>query len=75
LADIGGVVDQDTIRLGVEFASQYMLVNPQVFVVYQQSVVSFDVVVEDNIVVSAKRASQTPKIEKEMAFWAGLVSY
>jgi len=72
LADIGDIIDPDTIRLGVEFSGMVQTsLKPQIFVFYQQTVVGYDVIVENHIIVSAMKAQQSPKIDVELVVWAG----
>jgi len=71
LADIGVVIDPDTIRLGVEFSSLNPNSKHQAYVFYQQMVVGYDLVVQDSLIVSVKFAQQSPKLDVEMITWAG----
>jgi len=72
LADIGDIIDPDTIRLGVEFYYTYSTDNNnrKAFVFYQQSIIAFDIVLQNGLIVSAKKSSQSPKVDLEIVSWS-----
>jgi len=77
LADIGNEFDEDTGRLGVEYSPIYANVPRQAYVWYQKTVITFDIVVDDNtgLVLSAKPYGQSPKIDADVVVWSPGFSY
>jgi len=70
LADIGDVIDPDTVRIGVEYTPIFTSTNQQAYVYYQQTVISFDLVVENYSIVGAKKSHQSPKVDGELVVWS-----
>jgi len=70
LADIGDVFDPETVRIGVEYTPMFTASKQQAYVFYQESVISFDLVVNNGLIVSAKRSHQSPKINVEIVVWS-----
>jgi len=67
LADIGNF-DPDTVRLGAEFSSPRSK-PAKVYVYYQDTVISYDVVITNGVIVQTKQSNQTPTISTKIRMW------
>jgi len=74
LADIGDAFDPDTARIGIAFNPEHAFEAPkQVFVMYQQNVITFDYQLDNNGMVSmVKKVAQSSKVMTEVVAWYSL---
>jgi len=70
LVDIGEF-DAEAVHLGVEFSSAPAYNKPhQIYVFYQNTVITYDTVEHGSIIVQAKQSSQSPPLSLVLTMWA-----
>jgi len=68
---IGEFIDQDTIRLGVEFTPIFTPASDlHVFIYYQQSIITYDPVVVNGVITVVKESQRSPRRDRDIVQWA-----
>jgi len=74
LSDISYIVDQDTVRMGVEFSTVYSS-NPQAYVYHQHTIYSFNLTVTGGVITGAKLVNQSPPSDQPLSSWGTGLSF